>query len=136
MRIARTVVMLALVVLLMVAVGCSHKIKLVVSNATNTAMMASVSGGGLGQKSLGVVPANNLIEQKLKFKKKNLPATITVIVGNYSKTFTVRKNGPKRYAVDVTIHKIIRLREGEAEATDELTTDVKLPLGDPYEVIE
>ena len=130
------IVTAGLVLSLFVVVGCIHKVDLKVTNATKDTLPVVVSGRGIGTQGFGMI-GGNLGEKRieLKFKYKDLPSDVTVRIGEHEQGFTVTRYGPRKFWVDLTVFNAIRLR-GEGPVTDEKTTDIEVPQGEPEEVIE
>ena len=135
MRATLRIATVALVLSAVMLVGCAHKVELNVTNATNKSFPVKVAGPGIGVMKLTTLGPYDNQTHELKFKKKELPATVKLDVGDFSTSFTVGKDGPKVFRYDVTVDGRFRSR-GEGPVTDERKIDISVPLTEPVEVVD
>ena len=129
MKTMHTVVTVCLVLTAVSMIGCTTKVKLVVNNTAAKPVPVTISGGGRGQESLGILAGYADGEWFLKYKNSNLPAAIDLAVGEDTKTFTVSQKGSKVFRYWIT-------PEGKFEArpkklAGDYKKDTKTPIGDP-----
>jgi len=136
MKTVRGVVMTGVILSVFLTLGCSHQVKLQITNVTEKRLPVTITGKGLQPRSLGMLqPYSRDMIVKLDFKKDDLPAPVTVKIGAKSNTFIVTKEGPRKFWYDVQPDAI--RRRGGKDADYEKTVDVKdIPVTEPVEVVE
>ena len=129
----RTSVTVGLALAMFGLAGCTT-IKVQVSNESNRILPVTLSGGGRGVESLGKVgPYGDVLEKKT-YQNWDLPASVTLKVGQERQVFTVSTDGPKAHRYRVNPEGKL-VKRGEVE-THERTIDIKEPVGEAEEIVE
>jgi len=131
----RTVVMVGLILSAAVLAGCSHEVRLQLTNETARALPVTVSGPGIGIKDLGTLGPYRELKKELEFDKDRLPARVTLKAGKQERGFLVTEEGPEVFRFCVGAGGEI-VQRGKGPLTREWTIDKTTPITDPKPVIE